>query len=650
MDAQLAGYRLVEDVGVDPVGCTVRGVRVADGQPVRLTVTSDDDVAVLRRRAELAGAVDHPHVLPVREVVVDGELAALVTDDPAAGTLAALLHRRTRLTAGEVVTVLRPVAEALSVAHERGVLHGDLTAADVLFDPDGRPRLDGLGAVQAAEEVSGRGRRTPADVAPEVARGGPVTAASDVFGLGSLALACLTGAPAWASALDLEDVVVQATVGQWPDPGDGPGATPVGRLIRAMLDADPGHRPGAATVALQLRSAGRPVPVRFDDAAAPEGSGPGGSVSASGPGSRERSGRRSTAGRAARSGTGSAQDRRTAARRPARPFAGGSTGPRHRRPDADRSRSDDGSPATTWRRAAAVCVAAAVLVVVAVQVGLSWARWDDRGRAAAAVPPPSASGTAGPIATTTSPARARPTGMVGSGSAAPPGTAPGSSSAAARRTTAARRTSGRAAPPAPPARHRPSPAPAAVGSSTGTTSGGPSALSGDLGASPPPASGAGGRPAGPTSTPARPGADRATGSGATGGGSIGAVDRPAAWLDLVRELDQRRARAFVERRADVLDSVYTSTAAARAEDAARIGELRHRGWRVSGAAHRTVSVVRSPASGTVQLTVVDVLPAYRVLDDSGRQVASTPPRGAAARRWVLVRTAAGWRIDQVRSG
>jgi len=236
------------------------GRHVRTGQRVAMKLFDHDGRTLANREAAIAAMVDHPHLVPVVGVASDGHNVALITALAEGGCLADVLERRT-LRPGEVITVLFPMAGVLARAHELDLMHGDLSPANILFESDRRPLLADLGAARAAAEVCRPVQATPGYVAPEVATGAAPTAASDVFSLGAVALHCLTGRPAWP-ADDLRDVSVQSMAGQLPDPGEAVGASAelIG-LVRRMLDLDPLRRPGAATVVLELRDAGRALPV-----------------------------------------------------------------------------------------------------------------------------------------------------------------------------------------------------------------------------------------------------------------------------------------------------------------------------------------------------------------------------------------------------
>ena len=199
MTIRVGDYQTVRALGHGGTAGVHLGRRLSDGARVAMKVVPIDAAGGLRREAALAAAIDHPHLPAVLDVVTEGEWAVLVTELAVGGSLADLLARRDLLTPEETLTVLIPLAAVLAVAHERQVVHGDVTPANVLFDGAARPLLADLGAARTDAEGGDRVWITPAAAAPEVARGGPPTPAADLFGLGSVALSCLTGRPAWAA-------------------------------------------------------------------------------------------------------------------------------------------------------------------------------------------------------------------------------------------------------------------------------------------------------------------------------------------------------------------------------------------------------------------------------------------------------------------
>ena len=152
-----------------------------------------------RREARILLGLDHPHVVRVLDVVDDGEGIASVTQYAPGGSLEGLLAQGRQLGPGEVVAVLAPIADACAAAHRRGIVHGDVKPANILFTSDGEPLLADFGIARLSKgpdvPLAPAGPAgTPGYLAPEVGGGGDApTAACDVWGLGVVGHELLTG-------------------------------------------------------------------------------------------------------------------------------------------------------------------------------------------------------------------------------------------------------------------------------------------------------------------------------------------------------------------------------------------------------------------------------------------------------------------------
>ncbi|WP_199506131.1 serine/threonine-protein kinase [Geodermatophilus sp. TF02-6] len=269
------GYRLEQLLGRGGSGEVWRAVPRAGGPPVAVKLLVAGDPERQAREAALLGELDHPHLVRLHEVVHQPRRGgqprvALVLDLLPGGSLAALLARRGRLRPGEVVTATAPVAAALAHAHERGVVHGDLSPGNIVFTAEGRPVLTDLGVARVLGE-SAAGEVTPAYVDPTVARGGAPGPASDVFGVAAAAFHALTGIAPWNAATPADTLRIAAE-GPVPDLAELAPEAPADLLavVARGLSPDPHERGSAAAFALDLRHACRPEPVRLPRPGVPD--------------------------------------------------------------------------------------------------------------------------------------------------------------------------------------------------------------------------------------------------------------------------------------------------------------------------------------------------------------------------------------------
>jgi eukaryotic-like serine/threonine-protein kinase len=387
------GYVAEEMIGFGGSGEVWRGRAVASGETVALKRlrlgASVEERSGLRREGALLAALDHPHLLRVREVVTTDRDAVLVLDHAAGGSLAMLLRSRITLPPGEVVSVLAPLAAALAYAHSEGLCHGDVTPANVLFTEEGRPLLADLGVARVLGELEAV-HSTPEYIDPAVAAGAAPGPASDVFMVAAVAVHALTGAPPWR-ADDAEAALALAATGRVPDlPALAPGLPEaLTRVLARALSAQPHRRGTAAEFALDLRHACGPAPVRLAVPAPPGGRT---GVGRSGSGTSARSGAAAVAGgpaaltHAVRPGRPAPTAAPDPARRPRRRLIG-------RRGDRAAGRHAVAGQGSARRRASLPIVVAGVVgLVLALVAGVAW------GAAGPGDRPASVTGPGGPSA------------------------------------------------------------------------------------------------------------------------------------------------------------------------------------------------------------------------------------------------------------
>jgi eukaryotic-like serine/threonine-protein kinase len=240
----------------------------------RIHIVSGEQRARARSEAALLAALDNPNVVRLHTMTELDDAVVLVLDLAEGGSLARLLTARGRLTPGEVITAIAPIAAALDYLHESGVVHGDISAANILFTSNGVPLLADIGVARLTGDDRDA-EASPAYVDPAVAAGCVPAAQSDLFMLAGVALHALTGAPPWpdsdpAAALSraaagvLDDVPARLSAAGVPEA--------MTRVLARALDVDPQRRGTAADLALDLAHSGTAVAVELTAGVVPEGS------------------------------------------------------------------------------------------------------------------------------------------------------------------------------------------------------------------------------------------------------------------------------------------------------------------------------------------------------------------------------------------
>ncbi len=242
----MAGYRALGPVGRGSGGPAWSATSL-DEPGLRVVVRVVDLAPDPRREARLhrLAGVSHPHLARlVAAVPVPPSRCALLVEHVPGPTLEALREARGPLTSGEAVTVAVPLADALDALHAAGLVHGDVSPANVIVRPDGRPVLVDL---QGAVVDSGG---TAGFAAPELENGVEPTAASDVHALAQTILAQLPpdrppGTPS-AELTELRAVLAEAST---PEQEARPGARAFGDACFRVDEAEPIGLPDPSVLA-----------------------------------------------------------------------------------------------------------------------------------------------------------------------------------------------------------------------------------------------------------------------------------------------------------------------------------------------------------------------------------------------------------------
>lgn len=263
-----ASYRFVDRIGSGAAGevWRVRDVRdesMRAAKVLRREHAQDAELVerFIRERTVLT-RLRHPHVVAVRDLVVEGERLAIVMDLVEGGSLRDALDERGTLPPAEAVALTAAVLDALAAAHAVGTVHRDIKPDNVLLareagadedDPGAAVRVVDFGIARVIDE---RRRSTtaiigtPEYMSPELVTLGEAGPPSDVYATGILLYELLSGRTPFAGPGTDFTVAYRHVSAEAPRldvPDD------VWRVLHRLLGKAPAERPSAAEAAESLR-------------------------------------------------------------------------------------------------------------------------------------------------------------------------------------------------------------------------------------------------------------------------------------------------------------------------------------------------------------------------------------------------------------
>jgi hypothetical protein len=251
----VGGYRLVSALGSGGEGQTFRAVNESSGVEVALKVFRSVSPATegrVRREFERLAAIAHPSIVRAMDLGRWADRLFLVTELLVGAPLSSLAQLPDDERRVSFLRVAREIVDAVAYLHGRGIVHGDLSPANILRAEDGRAvliDLGGLGMAQPDGQRRDRFSGTLGFAAAEalVGQGGQL---SDLFSLGATLFFAWTGtAPLGLGAAHLQRVLT-STAPRLSSlrAGLSPGWD---ALMAELLERDPALRPRSARVVLK---------------------------------------------------------------------------------------------------------------------------------------------------------------------------------------------------------------------------------------------------------------------------------------------------------------------------------------------------------------------------------------------------------------
>lgn len=217
----LGAYRLVAYLGEGSLATVYKAYHAALDRHVAVKVLKpafQGDASArgrFQQEAQLSARLDHPNIVPIHDLIVQGTQVFLVSKYIEGETLRSRLGRGP-LPPVDCARMLGALGAALHHAHARGLVHGDIKPSNILLGTDGNVYLADFGGGRLATNELTRG--APDYVSPEQARAQePLDARLDQYALGVVLFEALTGVVPFR-AVDARGVIRQHQTALPPRP------------------------------------------------------------------------------------------------------------------------------------------------------------------------------------------------------------------------------------------------------------------------------------------------------------------------------------------------------------------------------------------------------------------------------------------------
>lgn len=210
MSINIPGYTIIREIGKGGMATVYLAIQESFGREVALKVMAPHLAAEagfpdrFASEAKMVAALSHPHIVTVYDVGSFNNYHYLAMEYHTGGDLSARIDRND-LTPPEALKIIKELADALGMAHAKGVVHRDIKPDNVLFrahNDDAILTDFGIARnMQAESNLTQIGSTvgTPKYMSPEQARGMKVDGRADLYSLGVMLYEMLTGKPPFSA-------------------------------------------------------------------------------------------------------------------------------------------------------------------------------------------------------------------------------------------------------------------------------------------------------------------------------------------------------------------------------------------------------------------------------------------------------------------
>jgi len=220
----IEGYEVGERLGEGGQGIVYRAVQQFPRREVVIKLLKDGprSASAAAKRFEreilIAARLQHPGIVTVHDsgVLPDGRRFCVM--EYVHGLPLGQYVKERGLSLGETLELFARVCDAVSYAHQRGIMHRDLKPSNILVDADGQPKVVDFGLARAVGQIEdmnvsrdGQVVGAPAYMSPEQTRGNPdeIDVRTDVYSLGVILYELLTGVFPYDVESDLHSLITR---------------------------------------------------------------------------------------------------------------------------------------------------------------------------------------------------------------------------------------------------------------------------------------------------------------------------------------------------------------------------------------------------------------------------------------------------------
>lgn len=218
----------------------------------------EEFVTKFHKEAEAAAKLTHPNIVNIYDVGVENDAHFIVMEYVAGSTLKNLIKEKKKIPLVDAVCIAKEIAEALSDAHQKGIVHCDIKPQNILMMSDNHAKIADFGIARAVTEstmtYSGNIVGSVHYFSPEQAKGTYITPKSDVYSLGIILYEMITGTLPFTG--DTPVAIAMKHLHDAPLPlrsFDDTIPPVIEAIVMRAIEKDPNMRPTSAELAHELQ-------------------------------------------------------------------------------------------------------------------------------------------------------------------------------------------------------------------------------------------------------------------------------------------------------------------------------------------------------------------------------------------------------------